>query len=423
MQNIPKIQDADLKGRIVLIRVDHNVVKKGIIKDPYRIDASLDTIKYIFSNGGKPILMTHVGRPGDKKTGKIDISEKTSVSPIVDYLNEKLNLIFKTPKIETEESSGLQDLNVTNYIDDLDSGKTDGLYLPNTRWFVGEESGGEKSEKFARQLAELANVFVNDAFGSWQPHASTYHVTKYLPSYAGLLMQKEIENLDRVLNPARPFLAVVAGAKFDTKIGPLTALLESADYLIIGGVIYNAYLCAKYGFKIQGITEDDIEAAKQFVDLTGKYPEKIVELPYIIESDLLEEKVEGKYRIHNINEIKPGTKLNFVLDVSQKSFEQKKIQDIFRNARTIFVNAVMGYTPNFYEGTIALNSIIDENIEAAKLFGGGDTLQEFKTLLPQVYSKALYDEKYYFFTGGGTILKAIKEESVAGLEPIKALIK
>ena len=423
MQNIPKIQDAELKGKIVLIRVDHNVVKKGFITDPYRIDASLDTIKLVLKNGGKPILMSHVGRPKDKKTGKIEISEKTSVQPIVQYLNDKLGLTFITPEIQSTGDAGLSELSYQEELEKLKAGEVDGLYLPNTRWFAGEESKDEKTETLAKQLSELADIFVNDAFGSWQPHASTYNITKFLPSYAGLLMQKEIENLKRVLEPERPFLAVVAGSKFDTKIGSLTALLKSADQLIIGGVIYNAYLCAKYGFRIKGISDEDIQAASEFVKLTQEYPGKIVEPLFIVESDLLEEKTEGSCRTHNIHDLKAGTELNYVLDVASRAFEEKHLQEILNSANTIFVNAVMGFTPHFGEGTVAMYDLIDKNKNAAKLFGGGDTLQEFKNLLPNIYQKALTDNKYYFFTGGGTILKVIKEGSAFGLEPVKALME
>ena len=424
MNNIPKIQDADLKGKVILIRVDHNVVKKGKIKDPYRIDASLETIKMVFEKGGKPILMSHVGRPKNKKTGEIEISEKTAVGPIVDYLNNKLGKVFKTPEILEEHcGNGYENLEMINpLLEDLRNDKLDGIYLPNTRCFTGEESGGEVSVEFGKKLSNIADIYINDAFGSWQPHASTIEPTKYLPSFAGVLMQKEIANLDRVLNPERPLLAVVAGSKFDTKIGPLSSLLQKADFLILGGVIYNAYLCAKYKIRIKGVSEDDIKAAENFLKISDQFPGKIVELPYIIESDLLEEKSKGNFRVHNIHTLKPQIELNYILDVSQRSFAVNTIRDIFKNARTIFVNAVMGYTPNFSGGTIALNKIIDENTDAAKLFGGGDTLQEFKTLLPEIYKKALPDDKYYFFTGGGTILKAIKENSATGLEPVQALI-
>ncbi len=416
---LPKIQDADLKNKIVLIRVDHNVVKKGKIKDPYRIDASLDTIQYVISKGGKPILMTHVGRPRDKKTGEIDVSEKTSVKPIIEYLKKKTNLRFVTP----ENNINFQSLKIDSLIKELRNNKISGIYLPNTRWFEGEESGGEKTRMFGKELADLADVFVNDAFGSWQPHASTIEPTKYLPSYAGILMQKEIENLSKVLNPQRPLVAVIAGAKFDTKIGTLTSLLKMADHLVLGGVIYNAYLCAKYGFSIKGITDEDLKAAKEFLKFSDEFSDKILELPFIIESDVLEKKIVEKFRIRNIHETEPGTKLNFVLDVSAKSFELKQVKEIFLEARTIFVNAVMGFTPNFYEGTFSLNSLIDQNKNANKLFGGGDTLQEFKPLLPEIYQQALKDEKYYFFTGGGTVLKAIKEGTAFGLEPVKALMR
>jgi phosphoglycerate kinase len=123
-------------------------------------------------------------------------------------------------------------------------------------------------------------VYVNDAFGSWQPHASTFDVTKYLPSFAGFLLQKELSNLKHVLEPERPFVAVVAGAKYDTKIGPLNQLYKKVDKLILGGVIYNTYLCAKYDIRVEGIGDGDIEAAKDLVkqDKKGK---KVIELPKI----------------------------------------------------------------------------------------------------------------------------------------------
>ena len=417
MKEIPSIQNIDLIGKKVLIRVDHNVVKKGKIIDPYRIEASLATIKLILEKGGKPILMSHVGRPKDKKTGEIIRDAKTSVEPIVEYLNSKLQKKFKIAFKNTV------DFSKNSVFAELENNSIDGVYLPNTRWFDGEEDKGAEAERFAEKLAQLADIFVNDAFGSWQPHATTYLITKYLPSYAGLLMLKEIENLKKVLEPQRPFIAIVAGSKFDTKIGPLTALLQAADYLVIGGVIYNAYLCAKYGIKIKGVSDDDILSAQSFVELAARYPEKLIELPVIIESDLLEEKNEGNFRSHHIHDLALGTELNFVLDVDPVSFADEKIKSIFKNASTFFTNAVMGFTPNFAEGSKALYASISENKKAEKLFGGGDTLQEFKTLLPTVYNNAREDNKYYFFTGGGTILKAIKEGTPFGLEPVKALIK
>lgn len=423
--NIPLIQDADLDGKVVLVRVDHNVVKKGEIHDPYRIDATIGTLYHINAKGGKIILMTHVGRPKDKKTGAIHIHPDTSVEPIVEYLRNKLHINMRVPEFYPHEDKGYLGIetSINHHIRDLREGKIDGIYLPNTRWFYGEEAKGEEQDRFANQLAGLADIFVNDAFGSWQPHASTVGVNKYLPSYAGFLMQKEIENLERIYNPQSPFIAVVAGAKFDTKIEPLYALLKKADYLVLGGVIYNAYLSAKYGLDIKGISEEDMEHAKEFVEYSKQFPGKLVELPYIVESDTLEGRIDGQYRVHNIHDLKKGTKLNYVLDIANQSFEEEKVEQIFKTAHTIFVNAVMGFTPHFNEGTIALDQLIDTNMEAVKLYGGGDTMQELKRLLPGLYIVALDSPKYYIFTGGGAVLKAIQEGSSLGLEPVKRLTK
>lgn len=415
MPELAKLQNCELKGKIVLLRVDHNVVKKGKIIDHYRIDASLDTIRYILEQGGKPILMTHVGRPKDKKTGMITISDSTSVESIIPYLNLKLKKNFvlafdNNPQIEKDR--------ILAYLSD-DS--INGIYLPNTRWFEGEEAKDKRADDFARQLAELADLFVNDAFGSWQPHASTYHITRYLPSFAGLLMQKEIIHLQDVLVPQRPFVAVVAGSKFDTKIGPLKALLASADYLILGGVIYNAYLCAKYDIRIEGIEEEEIASARSFLQLSKEQAHKIIELPAIIESDQLDQ--NDNTRIILQKDLVSQKQFKYILDAAPQSFTEERIKAVFAEAKTVFVNAVMGLTPLFAAGSQALYSLIDANPTAKKFYGGGDTLQDFKKFLPDTYEKALQDENYYFFTGGGTILKVIEEKTPYGLQIVQALMQ
>jgi len=422
-KELPLIQNADLKGKIVLVRVDHNVVKNGIIHDPYRIDATIGTLYHINAKGGKIILMTHVGRPRNKKTNEIEISDKTSVEPIVKYLQSKLHINIKTPEfnIKTEEGYLGVETSVNHLIKELKNNEIDGIYLPNTRWFRGEERK-EFADDFANQLAGLADIYVNDAFGSWQAHASTVGVNKYLPSYAGFLMQKEIENLERIYKPKTPYIAVVAGSKFDTKIEPLYTLLKKADYLVLGGVIYNAYLCAKYDIKIKGISDDDLKLAKQFVEFAKDYEGKLLELPIIVESDTLDGKFEGKNRKHNIKDLKPGTELNYILDIAKESFDDEYVKEVFHKSKTVFINAVMGLTPYFNEGTIALDELIDENKNSVKLYGGGDTMQELKRLLPGLYIVALDSPNYYIFTGGGAVLKAIQEGTYKGLEPVKALV-
>ncbi len=419
---LPLIQDADLRDKVVLVRVDHNVVKKNEIKDPYRIDATLGTLYNIVERGGRPILMTHIGRPRDK-AGRITVSNDSSVRAVVDYLERKLHTRFAVPDFPADPERGIReiDTSINWHIRDLHEHRVGGIYLPNTRWFEGEEDKGEKRERLALQLAGLADVFVNDAFGSWQAHSSTFDVTRHLPSFAGFLMQKELTNLKHVLDPERPFVAVVAGAKYDTKIGPLNQIYNKVDYLILGGVIYNTFLCAKYGIKVAGVADSDIEAARQLVD-QDRQAGKIVELPIVVESDTLEGRVEGKYRKRSVHDFKAGDEYGYFVDVAPESFEAPGVTKAIGTAKTIFVNAVMGFTPHFTEGSEKLDRTIDRNTQAQKMYGGGDTLQEFKNLSPGLYLAAMDSAQYYFFTGGGTVLKAIEEGTPYGLEPVEALM-
>jgi len=423
-KRLPLIQEADLNNKVVLVRFDHNVVKKGVIKDTFRIDRTLGTLYHIIDRGGRPIIMSHVGRPKDKKTGKITCSPDTSVEPIVEYLERKLHTKFVIPDAEIMPDTGITAMGNSIYraIGDLKNRKIGGIYLPNTRWFRGEEEEGFFRDNLAVLLSDLVDVYVNDAFGSWQPHVSTYDVTKFVPSYAGFLMQQEIINLDKVINSEKPFLAVIAGSKYDTKIGPLTEIYDKADHLILGGVLYNAYLCAKYGIKIKGIADEDIKAA---ADLANKDKEqkKILEMPHIVESDTLDGKFEGKHRTISLSGFKEGDEYGYILDIDPRSFEDQKVSDAILGAKTVFVNAVMGFTPNFSEGTKALNESLAKNDIAMKMFGGGDTLQEFKKLCPGLYMSVLDHDQYYFFTGGGTVLKAIEQGSPYGLKPVQALME
>jgi phosphoglycerate kinase len=421
---LPLIQDADLDGKIVLVRFDHNVVKKGEIRDPFRIDQTIGTLFHIVERGARPIMMTHIGRPKDKKTGVIACKQSEAVEPIAQYLQQKLHTKIHIPKFPADGEKGITsiDTSINLAIKELRQKKFGAIYLPNTRWFYGEESKGEACETLELQLAGLADIYVNDAFGSWQPHASTYGITQRLPSYAGFLMQQEIKNLDRVLNPERPFLAVVAGAKYDTKIGPLSAIYDKVDALVLGGVIYNTYLCAKYDIKIQGVMDDDIQLAKQLVE-KDRSLKKIIELPHVVESDILDGRVEGKYRRLSVKDFKPGNSYGYVLDIDPSSFEDSAVESAIGSAKTIFVNAVMGFTPHFTAGSQALDNAIDRNSGAMKMYGGGDTLQEFKDLCPGLYLSVIDNSNYYFFTGGGSVLTAIEQGSPYGLKPVQALIQ
>lgn len=336
------------------------------------------------------------------------------------YLEQKLQLKGIYPEY-SELAPIVNVAPIAASIEKLRKGEGDFVYLPNTRWFRGEEAKDESAIAMARSLSALADVFINDAFGSWQAHCSTVGIAANLPSAAGLLMQKEVSFLSKVFEPKRNMLAVVAGSKFDTKIGPLSSLIKVADLLVLGGVIYNAYLCVKYGITIQGVGEEDLTMAAKFIEDTKPYAGRVVEIPIIIESDSMDN--NSSWRMHKLAELVPGTKLNYVLDAAPLAFEDPKIKELFDDASTIFVNAVMGYTTFFPEGTKAMYSLINQNKKALKLFGGGDTLQDFKELLPGIYGVAVNDPSYYFFTGGGAILDAIQQGSAYGMKPVQALLQ
>jgi phosphoglycerate kinase len=423
-RDLPLIQDADLQGKVVLVRFDHNVVKGGAIKDPFRIDRTIGTLFHIVERGGRPVMMSHVGRPRDKKTGEISCRPEESVEPIVRYLEQKLHTKLYIPDFPRDPGRGIAgiDTSINLAIRELRERRIGGIYLPNTRWFQGEEAGGELRERFALQLAGLADIYVNDAFGSWQPHASTYDITRHLPSCAGFLLQQEISHLDGVMKPERPFLAVVAGSKYDTKIRPLNAIYDKVDRLVLGGVIYNTYLCAKYGVRIKGVSDEDRALARDLVE-KDRQANKIVELPLVVESDIPDGRIEGKYRTISVKDFKPGGSFGYVMDIDPRSFEATTVAEAIGTAKTIFVNAVMGFTPHFNAGSQALDNTIDKNRDAMKMYGGGDTLQEFKNLLPGLYLSVMDDASYYFFTGGGTVLTAIEHGSPYSMEPITALME
>jgi len=418
------LKEADINNKVVLIRVDHNVVKKGEIEDPFRIDSTLGTLFHIVSRGGRPILMTHVGRPRDKKTGKIDCSPDTSVDPLVAYLEEKLRIRIDAPSFPIQPDLGVThiDSSIQESIQRLKERKIGAIYLPNIRWFQGEQTYGPERTRFAKQLSSMADIFVNDAFGSWQPDVSTFDITKYLPSYAGFLMQEEIKNLGKVLDPTRPFLAIVAGAKYDTKIGPLRELYQRVDHMILGGVIYNTFLSAQYGVDVAGVPEEDIDLALELVRL-DKEKNKIVKLPLLVESKDFGERKEGGTKTIAVKNFRKGDRYNYILDADPASFREKPILDVINSAKTIFVNAVMGLTPHFSDGSRALYEAIDENSRALKLYGGGDTLQELRNLCPGIYMKGLDNPDCYYFTGGGTVLKALQEGSPFKIKPVEPLLK
>jgi phosphoglycerate kinase len=193
------------------------------------------------------------------------------------------------------------------------------------------------------------------------------------------------------------------------------------DHLILGGVMYNTFLAAKYGLDIEGISDEDRILANELVQL-DKTQKKILEMPYLIESDTMEGKINGRFKTVKPGSLQSGSKLKYLLDIDPKSFNQKSVKNVINSAKTIFVNAVMGLMPAFPEGTMNLYKLIASNRYALKLFAGGDTLQEFRNLCPGLYLSGIDDPNTYYFTGGGSILTAIEQGSVYSLKPVEVLL-
>lgn len=423
MTKIPNVKDAEIKGKVVLMRVDHNSVKNGKIKDTFKIDKSKETIMYVLENGGLPVLMSHFGRPKSKKTGEYNIDTSVNCEPVVEYIREEWSKKIEAVPVEIEDpSKGLEKIPDTiKLIEKMKSGDLDIVYLPNTRWFIGEE--GEERADFTSQLASLADIYVYDAFGSWQPHATTYDVALKLPSYAGLLVAKEIEKLSEVTDPEKPMFSAIAGAKISTKMGTILALHKLCDSLLIGGIPLNALLSAKYGVKVNGISEDEITSAKEVIE-ADKDVDKVLPINYVVKATDDSEKSEDNNEEIDVSTLNAGEDLGFVFDASSKNFNDEKIKEAIVNAKTIFVNAVLGYDKKGYtEGTKAFFDLISENKDGKVFFGGGDTLGALKKLCPEYYEEALTSDRIFLFTGGGTILKAIKEGGPYELPTIKALME
>ena len=186
--------------------------------------------------------------------------------------------------------------------------------------------------------------------------------------------------------------------------------------------MYNTFLSARHGVRIAGVSEEDKALAMELVALDKK-EKKIMEMSYLVESDTMEERSEGHCRTLCIHDFKEGGECGYLLDVDPGSFEERGVIDIIGSAKTIFVNAVMGMMPRFYEGSRALYDLIASNRSALKLFGGGDTLQELKNLCPGTYMSGLNDPNAYYFTGGGSVLAAVEKGSPYELEPVKALME
>jgi phosphoglycerate kinase len=388
------IHDLDLKGKRVLLRADLNVpLKDGEVQDDTRIQAVLPTIKYCLDQGAKLVIMTHLGRP------KGEIVEKLRTDVISKALEGALDIAVAKVDGCTEDF-------VVAASEALEEGEI--LLLENTRFYTEEK---KNDPEFSKKLAALADIFVNDAFGAaHRAHASTHGVTEHLPSYAGLLMEREVEVLTKVLDgPKQPVCLIVGGAKIDTKIGILKRFLDIADYFLIGGALANTFLAAE-GFNVGEslYQEDKIEVARDFL-LSAESKREYVYLPLDVivadevskdaeALDVLPEGVEGDMKILDLGAL--------TIETFKKSIAE---------AGTIIWNGPMGLY-EFKQFETATREVIKAIVEsdANSIVGGGDSIDAIK--------KFGYTSKDFnhISTGGGAMLELLEGKELPALEVLKA---
>lgn len=387
--SIKDLSKEQLNGKKVLVRVDFNVpLKDGKVSDDTRIRSALPTINYLLDSGAKVLLVSHLGRPKGKEA-------KYSLQPVADYMNEKLAV-----KINFLPDCIGQDIKNT-----IDNSEDKLFLLENVRFYPEEE---KNNVDFAKQLSELADFYVNDAFGTaHRAHASTEGIAKFLPAYAGFLIEKEVDFLSKALNPEKPFVAIIGGAKISSKIGVLKNLIEKTDTLIIGGAMTYTFLKAE-GKKVgKSLVEDD------YLDTAREIIKKAKELNctlLIAEDHKVAESLDST-DIQNVDEI-PDNMAGF--DVGDKTIERIKV--CLETAKTVVWNGPLGVfeNPNFAKGTNAVAHFLADITKkgAITIVGGGDSVAAIEQAgLTEFFS--------HISTGGGASLEFLEGIELPGIKAIK----
>lgn len=396
MLNKKALKDLDVKGKRVLVRVDFNVPmskeEAGKITDDVRIRAALPTINYLLENNAKLILMSHLGRP------KGEANPKFSLEPVAKRLGELLN-----KKVKFIASDLVVDEKVKEEVMALEEGQV--ALLQNTRYRKEEE---KNEEAFAKELASLGEVYVNDAFGtSHRAHASNVGVSKELPSALGFLVEKEVSIMGKALeNPERPFVAILGGAKVSDKIGVIENLLNKVDTILIGGAMAYTFLKAQ-GKEIGKslLEEDKLDLAKE---LLKKAEDKNVKLVLPIDSVLSAAFDDTEnLEIHSSDDM-PKDMMG--LDIGPKTAEL--FSDIIKAAKTVVWNGPMGVfeTEAFSKGTFAVAKALSE-VKGISIVGGGDSALAVE--------RAGYNDKVsHVSTGGGASLEFLEGKDLPGISAI-----
>ena len=382
------VEDFDVKGKRVLVRCDFNVkMENGVITSDKRIVASLPTIQYLIKNGAKVILCSHLGRP------KGQVNPEFSMKPVAARLSELLGLKVKMADDVVGPSAHA-----------LAASLKDGevMLLENVRFEPGET---KNDPELSKEFASLADLYVNDAFGSaHRAHSSTAGVAAYLPAACGYLIQKEIKFIAGALeNPKRPLVAILGGAKVSDKIGVITNLIDKCDTLIIGGGMAYTFMKA-LGHNIGDslLEADKVDLAKEMMD---KAKAKGIKFLIPVDNKVGKEyKPDTEAMVVNSDEIPDGW---MGLDIGPKT--QQLFADAVKDAGTVIWNGPMGVSEwdNFAAGTIAVaTAIADSN--AISIIGGGDSAAAIQKL-------GFADKMSHISTGGGASLEYLEGKELPGI--------
>ncbi|WP_088188763.1 phosphoglycerate kinase [Desulfosporosinus sp. FKA] len=391
--NKKSVKDAAVKGKRVLVRADFNVPldEQGQITDDTRIRASLPTVEYLVKEGARVILASHLGRP------KGQVNAKYSLAPVAKRLSERLgqNVVLVQDCIGEAAKEA---------VDKLQDGQV--LLLENVRFHKEEE---KNDPEFAREMASLADIFVNDAFGTaHRAHASTEGVTHYIPAVAGLLMQKEVEFMGNALErPERPFVAIIGGAKVSDKIGVIENLLAKVNALIIGGGMANTFLKAQ-GYKVGKslLEEDKLELAKQLIE-KAKSKGVALELPIDVVA-AKEFAAEASHRIAALSDIQDD---EMALDIGPASAE--RFSTIISSAQTVVWNGPMGVfeMEAFAKGTERVAKAVAD-CQGTTIVGGGDSVAA-------VEKTGVAERMTHISTGGGASLEFLEGKVLPGVAALQ----
>ncbi|MGI6285832.1 phosphoglycerate kinase [Neomoorella humiferrea] len=382
------LKDLDLRNKRVLVRVDFNVpLEAGRVTDNTRIRAALPTIRYLIDNGARVILMSHLGRPKGK------VKEELRLDPVARELENLLGRpVHKVndcigPEVEAAAAA-------------LKPGEV--LLLENVRFYPEEE---KNDPEFARKLASLADLYVNDAFGAaHRAHASTEGVAHYLPAAAGFLLQKEIETLGKALaDPERPFVAIIGGAKVSDKISVIRNLLTKVDTLIIGGGMANTFLKAKgYAMGKSLVEEDQVSLAQELMDQAARQGVKM-----LLPRDLVvaqEFKADAPHQVVAANAVPDGW---MALDIGPET--AREYANALKDARTVVWNGPMGVfeMEPFAHGTEAVARAVAA-VDGMTIVGGGDSVAAVEKV-------GVADKIGHISTGGGASLEFLEGKALPGV--------